>query len=207
MASEFLQPEFIAALFQKLCELRAGTKSADGNSLYGALHFYRYWSVEQAPLKEMLEGTPAELRKRLQTVLDTNNAHYRECEKLLAAETLRIYRTDDLVAHQRLSEVFIRNARHEKATYKRLNWPECFAVVALQYLIKGKVPTKRDVRQAAFREMAIRLLPAGAGEQAISEKIQAQRRCGPKRPARIFNELKLAELPEAPSRPGEAYRH
>src|SRR5215469_8622975 len=203
MASEFLQPEFIAVLFQKLCELRAGAKSTDSNSLYGALHFYRYWSREQRALKKMREGTHGELSKRLQTILRNNAAHCRKCEKLLVAETLRIYRTDDLAAYQRLSKVFIRNARRERATYNRLNWPEVFCAVALQSLIKGKVPTKKDVREAALREMAIRLLPAGAGQQAIDTKIAASRKQkhGPKNPARIFRELNLGGLPEAPTRP------
>jgi hypothetical protein len=181
--------------------LRAGAKSTDSNSLYGALHFYRYWSREQRANKEIREGTHGELGKRLQTILRNNAAHCRKCEKLLVAETLRIYRTDDLAAHQRLSEVFVRNARHEKVTYRRLNWPEVFCAVALQSLIKGKVPTKKEVREAAFREMAIRSLPAGAGESAISTKITAFRQHGPK-PNRIFRDLNLGKLPEAPTRSG-----
>jgi hypothetical protein len=205
MASEFLQPEFIATLFQKLCELRAG--SAKGNPLYGALHFYRHWSQDQIALKKMREGTHGELSKRLQTVLRINAAHCRKCVKLLITETLRIYRTADLAAHQRLNEVFIRNTRHERSTYRRLNWPECFCAVTLQSLVKGKVPTKKEVREAAFHEMALRLLPAGAGKQVISTKIESLRKYGPSRPARIFSALGLANLPEAVSRPGEAYRH
>jgi hypothetical protein len=207
VSSPFTQPKFIAALFQKLCELRAGPKSVDANSLYGALHFYRYWSRDQKALKEMREGTHGELAKRLQTILRNNAAHCRKCEKLLVAEILRIYRTDNLAAHQRLSKIFVRNVRREKATYKRLDWPECFCAVALQSLIKGKVPLKKEVREAAFREMAIRLLPAGAGEQAISTKIQAFRGCGSKRKGngptqlnRILRDLNLGGLPEAPTR-------
>jgi hypothetical protein len=216
--SVFLKPKFIASLYQKLCELRAGAKSTGGNSLYSALHFYRYWFVERAPLTEMLEsiqmeGTQGksrkrleELRNRLQAILDSNDAHCQKCEKLLAAETLRIYQTGDLAAHQRIGAVFVRHVRHERANYKRLDWPECFCAVALQSLIKGIVPTKKKVREAAFREMAIRLLPAGPGEQAIRAKIKTLRKYGPKRPDRIFAVLGLSQLPESPSRPGVAYR-
>jgi hypothetical protein len=207
MHSLFTQPEFIAALYQKLCDLRAGAKSSDDGSLSSALHFYRYWSAERTPLKEMLEGTQGELRKKLEEILQINDARFQECEKLLSAETLRIFRTDDLPAFRRLSAVFIRNARREGATYKRRNWSECYCAVILQLLIKGNVPAKKEVREAALHEMAIRELPPGPGEQAISAKIKALRKDGPKRPSRIFDELGCAGLPEAISRPGEAYRH
>jgi hypothetical protein len=132
VSSPFTEPEFIAALYQKLCELRAGAKSAGSDSIYSALQFYRYWTVERAFLEEMLVGTPKELRERLQAILDANDAYYQQCEKLLAAETLRIFRTGDLTAFRRLSAVFIRNARREGATYKRRNWSECYCAVILR---------------------------------------------------------------------------
>jgi hypothetical protein len=204
MASKFLQPEFIAALFQKRCELRVGAKSSDSNSLYGALHFYRSWSRERASLEETLKGTQGELRERLEKIIQNNDTRYQECEKLLNIETFQMYRTLDLAVYRRLGKVFVRYAQQEKSSYKRLNWPECFCAVTLQSLIKGKVPTKKEVREAAFREMAIRLLTVGAGEPAISTKIEAFRRHGPQQPNRIFCDLHLGGLPAAPTRPRRA---
>jgi hypothetical protein len=207
VSSPFTEPEFIAALYQKLCELRVGANKAGDHSIYSALQFYRYWAQERAFSEEMVAGTQGALRERLQTILDDNNAHYQKCEELLTREALRIFRTDDLVANRRLSAVFNRNVRREKSSYKRLDWPECFCAVTLQSLIKGKVPTKKEVREAATREMAVRLLPAGAGEQAIRVKIKALRKYEPKRPRRIFTALGLTDLEEATSRPGKAYRY
>jgi hypothetical protein len=207
VSSPFTEPEFIAALYQKLCKLRAGAKSADNGSLYSALHFYRYWSVERVHHLEMMKGLQGELLTKLQEILQANDVRLQECARLLHEEFCRIIRTDDLAAWQRLSKAFIRSARYQKSAYRRLNWSECYCAVILQSLIKGNVPAKKEVREAATREMAIRLLPPGPGEQAILAKIKALRKYEPKRPARIFNELGCAGLPEAISKPGEAYRH
>jgi hypothetical protein len=207
MPSSFRQPEFIAALYQKLCALRAGIKNAGVDSIYSALHFYRYWSAERRHHVEIMEGVQGELHTKLQAILQDYDARLAESDRLLSEECRRIFRTDDLTAFQRLGKAFVHSARYQSSAYKRLDWAECYCAVTLQFLHKGKVPTKKEVRESAFREMAIRLLPVGAGEQAISTKIKTLRGYGPKRPDRIFDALGLVGLPEAPSRPGEAYRH
>jgi hypothetical protein len=199
VSSPFTQPEFIAALYRKLCELRTRSESTEVESS-GALWFYRYWMVERTPLKKML-------REHLQAVLDANNAHYRKCERLLAREALQIYRTGDLAAYKRWGAIFNRNVKYQTSAYRRLDWPECYCAVILQSLIKGKVPIKKEVAEGALHEMALRLLPAGASDQAIAAEIKKLRRHRPKRPSRIFKFLGCSGLPTALPIPGRAYRY
>src|SRR5262249_38718517 len=132
VSSPFLQPEFIASLYQKLCELRTRAKEAPTESIAGALWFYRYWMVECPSLKEMLAGTRGALRKHLQEVLDRNNAHCCKCEKLLIREMFQIYRTGDLFSYQRFGAIFTHIVKYQTGAYKLLDWPECFCAVLLQ---------------------------------------------------------------------------
>jgi hypothetical protein len=209
----FLDPDFIAALGRKLFDLRLG--SEDNPILY-AIRFCRTWALERPVIQEVLGDAekmpqyfPIEFREKLHQLFDRNEEYCRLCEELILRETSRIIRKGDQKSFTRLGTWIRRNEERfiHSSEPNRLPWPECYCAVALQWLIKGKVPTKQDVREAAIHELAIRLLPVGPGEQAINAKIKKLRKAAPKKPERIFNELGLADLLEAPSRPGQAYRH
>ena len=150
----------------------------------------------------MLEGAEGDLRQKLQAILQKEDEECRQYEQLIVAKFLESLKSDLSILQRLVRFAVLINKRFVKgpqADRKKLDWKYCAGAVTLQFLLRGGVPTKKQVREATLREMAINRLPAGSSDQKITAEIAKLRAYCPKQWAKIFNALGLADLPPAPN--------
>jgi len=76
-------------------------------------------------------------------------------------------------------------------------WHCYVGVGAFKFLARGKIPTKKEVKQEAFKLRALAELPVNSNARDIEARIHELRSHAPKRWARIFGDLGLIDLPSA----------
>ena len=212
--SDFTSPEFIGKLRSILVDLRVRAylyRDSSGerfsqdiiaDPLFRAVYSWRRWVAERPEICAMLEGAQGDLRQKLQMILQKGDEEYQQHEQLIVAKILQFLRSD-LSILQRLvrfsgliEKQFVKGPQADR---KKLDWKYCAGAVTLQFLIRGVVPIKKQVREAVLREMAINRLPAGSSNQKIAAEIAKLRAYCPRQWAKIFNALGLADLPPAPN--------
>jgi hypothetical protein len=227
-----LSEEFIQALYERALSYYVGADSLK-NSLGGrfpktvindpafrAISYCRAWAVtNQRAIVLPVSWRP-----------DSKNEELLAVEFVRAVSAGNLNRLRDLIKFCGLIEdrFFKPPKRHSKRD--PICWHYYAGIAACQFLLKGTVPTKKEVTEAALRERAIVEVPPwdasweskGHREWSnrkkqqggkkppsvkdlraaqIAQKIKELRPLQPKSWPRVFRELGLGDLPSAPTHP------
>jgi hypothetical protein len=171
--------------------------------------------------RQMEKNTFKYLRQRAVKQRDLRAEAFVASECVNAVKSGNISRLNELVKYTQIAEKAIRIDEHFIA--QPVPWHFYFGMGALQYLLKGKVPLKREVKEAAIQlrvvheiraaqEQTIRAKGGKRAEQGIDWNEMFQKKLVLRRSpfesnrpkvntTRIYRELGLSGLPPAPRHP------
>jgi len=215
--STFTEPEFVEALYHKTLSYyiaadlysdsngdsngkRLGKEDTIFNPLFRAIHYYRQRWFAEHQLRDFLSGSSREFRQKFQNLLRKRDKTH---EERLAKAYLRAVGKGDLEELTdlfKLSELYERRWIQNRSVEQKRDsvpWLCYVGIGAFKFLARGKIPTKKEVKQEAFRLRAVAELPLDSNAQAIEARIHELRSHAPKRCARIFGDLGLIDLPSA----------
>jgi hypothetical protein len=215
MSSKALtSPEFIKALALRSYAYLIGAdrfKGVDGkrfgkdivsDPLFVAIVYHRRWAEKERQLEEFLSGTSKAFRQKIRASM---SKYYRKHSRLLSKELLRAVGKGETAAIAHLAELLklyeMQGERRDPKARKGdpVRWHFFMGICAVHFLTRGVVPTKKAVKEAAFKERAVWELEAGASPEKIACRISELREHAPTHWARIFKELGLSSLPSAPT--------
>jgi hypothetical protein len=227
---KLLSPEFIQALYERTLSYFVGAdsfkdslgrrfqKTVINDPVFRAISYCRAWAVTN----QRAIALPVSWRP------DSKNEELLAHEFVHAVSTGNLNRLRDLIRFcERIEDkLFKLPKRHSKRD--SIPWHYYIGITACQFLLKGTVPTKKDVTEAALQERAI--FEAAVWDKSwesnwsnlqkqqgnkkpdsvkdlravkVQAKIEELRGLLPNRRtrARIFKDLGISDLPSAPTRP------